>query len=63
MLLGQFPAIVTPEPDLRDSGATAARLDQCVQVCNVPSITVDAVQAKGVILVVKFLKCPNTDHE
>ncbi len=62
LLLGQFPAVIAPEPGLRDNGASPPCPDQYVNIRNLPSITTNAVQAKGVIFPLKIPDSSKANH-
>ena len=62
MFLNDLPTIPAPEPGLNNWLVAFADLNKLIQVGLAPTITENTVEAKRVILAVKFFNCPHTNH-
>ena len=62
MFLNDLPTIPAPEPGLSNWLVAFADLNKLIQVGLAPTITENTVEAKRVILAVKFFNRPHTNH-
>ncbi len=62
MFLHNLPTIPAPEPGLSNRLVAFAELNQPIQVGFAPAVAGNTVEAKRVILAVKFFNCPHANH-